>query len=177
MSDYFLGEIRNFAFGRVPQGWVACNGQSLPINQYTALFALIGTQFGGNGTTVFNVPDLRGRVPYGNAATLTTGTMGGSENVTLTLANLPPHTHGMFANATTTAQSAADIGNFLSVNTAGGSGQAPFPIYAPYTAASATPLAPSSITMAGGSAPHENRQPTLTTNFCISTVGIFPSRP
>jgi microcystin-dependent protein len=174
MSDNFVGEIRNFAFGQIPQGWVACNGQALPVSQYQVLYALLGTTFGGNGRTTFNVPDLRGRVPVGADASFEQGATGGSESVTLTLAQLPSHTHAIYANATA-GSVPADIGNFLSVNTAGAAA-AVFPAYAPYATATATPLASTSVTPACATGPHENRQPTLTTSFCIATTGLYPTR-
>jgi microcystin-dependent protein len=170
VSEPFLGEIRLFGFNFAPTGWAMCNGQILPINQNTALFSLLGTQYGGNGTSTFALPDLRSRVPLhqGQGAGLSSYVMGetiGSESVTLAAAQMPVHSHNVQASnakATTKNPSAAVPGH---------------PPDDTYDAApDGTLMDASMIAPAGGNQPHENRQPLLVVNFCIALQGIFPSR-
>jgi len=163
MSEPFLSEIRIMSFGYAPKGWAQCNGQLLPINQNQALFALLGTTYGGNGQTTFALPDLRDRVPIhtGNGHVL--GERAGEEAHTLAVAELPAHTH-VLAGTSTNADSPIPTGNLL-----GAANNA----YA--SPANLTTLHPSTISSAGGSQPHENRQPFLALNFCIALQGIFPS--
>lgn len=176
MSEPYLGEIRLFGFGRVPQGWYACNGDLLPISQNDALYALIGTTYGGDGQNTFGVPDMRGRVPVhqGQGTGLSNyiiGQRAGSESVTLTGSQMPQHTHTMIATPlTATAKTPAPNlelgalnGDTLYVTDTSGAGNP--------TAAS-----PLSVSLAGGSAPHDNLMPTLTVQYCIATSGIFPSQ-
>ncbi|KEO84733.1 phage tail protein [Tumebacillus flagellatus] len=170
MSEPFLGEIRIFSFpnGKVPRGWAACNGQALSIQQNQALFALLGTKFGGNGTTTFNLPDLRGRVPvhvdYSANGTVTLGQSAGEETHTLTVNEMPAHNHLVNAfEGTTTAVSPQ--GAVLSTYTNE---------YAP--AADLAPMNSGALGIAGGSQPHTNMQPYIVVQFCIATQGIFPSR-
>ena len=173
MAEPFLGEIRVFSFGTIPKGWLPCNGQILAISQNTALFALLGTTYGGNGVNNFALPDLRGRVGI-NAGTAPSGTTyvqgetGGSESVTLTSSTVPPHSHAFMAS-TVTATGQAPSGNVLAP-IAGGS----LAFAAPATLQA---LEVNSVTPAGGNLPHENRQPSLVLSYCIATSGIFPSRP
>lgn len=164
MAEPFLGEIRMMSFAFAPGGWAHCNGQQLPVNQNQALFSLLGTRFGGNGTTTFGLPDMRGRVPlhFGDAAPV--GTAGGSETVTLSVAQLPEHSHVVQA---TTAAAAAPVPNGALLATgpelySGGSGT--------------VQLAGDMLGMTGGGQAHQNMQPYLTINFCIALQGIFPSR-
>ncbi len=170
MSQQYLSEIRIFAFGIVPRGWLPCNGQTLAINQYQALFALLGTTYGGNGTSTFKLPNLQGNVPMhagthaGN--TYTWGQVGGESQVTLGTSNLPIHTHGYMgtsANAATNLPAGTLPGN----NTTK-------PFYS--NTAPNTAMSPSAIGAAGSSQPHSNMAPYLTLNFCIAITGIFPSR-
>jgi microcystin-dependent protein len=168
MSEPFLGELRIFGFNFAPRGWAMCNGQVLSIAQNTALFSLLGTTYGGNGQTTFALPDLRGRVPvhFGQGPGLSDidlGEQAGSEVVTLTVDQLAAHNHGIAAsNGSATASRPAN--NFLA---AGGS-------YA--TSSDGTTMNPGMVQNAGGSQPHENRQPFLGLNVCIALEGIFPSR-
>ena len=168
MSEPFMGEIRMFGFNFAPRSWAMCSGQILPIAQNTALFSLLGTTYGGNGTTTFALPDLRSRVPvhFGQGPGLSNVVLGeraGSEVVTLTIDQLATHTHGIAAsNGTATASRPAN--NFLA---AGGA-------YA--NATDGTTMNPGMVQNTGGSQPHENRQPYLGLNFCIALDGIFPSR-
>jgi len=178
MSDPFLGEIRMTGFNFAPVGWALCNGQTLSISQYSALFALLGTTYGGNGTTTFNLPDLQGRVPihWGTGAGLSTyviGENGGTENVTLLYNQMPLHNH--LVNVNNAAGNSADpTGKFLAETS---NGAKPPVLTQTYTnAATNGTMAPTAISTAGGSVPHPNLQPFLTVNFIIALVGIFPSR-
>jgi len=168
MSDFFIGQINLFSFDFAPRFWAQCNGQLLPINQNAALFSLLGTFYGGNGTTTFALPDLRGRVPIGFDGSNPVGTAAGVESVTLTSTNLPAHTHALAAS-TQVATRRPPPGRMLATDT---STNAEY--YAPPGAI--TPLSPNSLGSAGGTSAHENRQPYLAGNFCIALSGIFPSR-
>jgi len=178
MSDPFLGEIRMTGFNFAPVGWALCNGQTLSISQYSALFALLGTTFGGNGTTTFNLPNLQGRVPIhqGSGAGLSVyvmGEAGGAENVTLLSDQMPVHNH--LVNVNNVAGNSADPTGKILAETADGS--RPPVLTQSYTSNSATgTLAPTAVAAAGGNLPHANLQPFLTVNFIIALVGIFPSR-
>jgi microcystin-dependent protein len=167
MAEPFLGELRLASFNFPPKGWAFCSGALLPINQNQALFALLGTQFGGNGQTNFALPDLRGRTPIHSGAGFIVGQASGQETHTLTQAEMPQHLHFMQAttqNANTNVAHLPPPGNLLaSVNNG----------YAP--AASLVALAPAAITNVGGSQAHENRQPYLVLNWIIALQGIFPS--
>ncbi len=176
--DPFLGEIRMVGFNFAPTGWALCNGQTLSISQYSALFALLGTTYGGNGTTTFNLPDLQGRVPIhqGNGANLSPyviGQNGGTENVTLLSNQMPIHNH--LVNVNKQNGGASDPTNgILAVGNTGG--RTPT-VNLDYTNSAATgTLAPTAVSVAGGNLPHANIQPYLTVNFIIALVGIFPSR-
>lgn len=176
MSDPYIGEIRLFAFSRVPSFWVACNGQLLSIAQYSALYSLIGTTYGGDGITTFGVPDLRGRVPigYGQGPGLSSymlGEMAGTEQVTLTLPQLAVHGHPL--TSTTNPATTTLPGTTVHLATATPS---TVRAYAP-TANVATYelLAAQSVLPTGGNGPHANMMPSLVMNFCMSTEGIYPS--
>lgn len=177
--DPFIGEIRMMGFGIIPRGWMACQGQLLPINQNQALFSLLGTVYGGNGVQTFALPDLRGRailgVGQGNGLSNTVqGQVSGTESVTLQAAQMPAHTH----TVTGTLQGASGSETNSPINAYPASpedGGAAFSTGAPnanLAAASVTGTAAN----AGGSQPHENRQPLLAMNYCIALQGIFPSR-
>ena len=167
MGTPFLAEIRIFSFEFAPQGWARCDGQLLPINQNQALFALIGTMYGGNGQTNFALPNLRDRVPVDDGASHDLAERGGAQSHTLTQAEMPEHVHVL--NATSAAASTAVPGGNLLAATA-----ATDPLYA--APANLTALGPGSIANLGGSQPHSNLQPFLAVNFCIALQGIFPSR-
>jgi microcystin-dependent protein len=169
MADPFLSEIRIFSFGFAPKGWALCNGQLLSIQQNAALFALIGTFYGGNGTTNFQLPNLQGCVPLhqgtnaGNS--YTTGQQAGESNITLASNQLAPHVHNV--NASTGAD--ANVPSAAVVPGGGG-------VSAYGTAPGGATMNNQIVGFAGGSQPHPNMQPALVLNFCIALSGIFPSR-
>lgn len=164
MSEPFLSEIKLVSFNFAPRGWALCNGQLLPINQNQALFALLGTTYGGDGRTTFALPSLRGRVPIHAGSGHTLGEAAGSTVVTLSTQQMPAHSHPM--NATNSGgDTNVAAGNYLANFNNG---------YAP--PAALTTLAPAAVTSAGGSQPHNNMMPYLVLNFVIALQGIFPSR-
>lgn len=164
MAEPFLSEIRIMSFQFAPKGWALCNGQLLPINQNQALFSLLGTTFGGDGRVNFALPDLRGRTPIHVGSGHTLGERGGEQAHTLSIAELPQHTH-VAQGTSATGDSVIPTSNVLA--------DSPSQLYAPF--GSATTLAPSSVTNTGGSQAHLNMQPFLTLSFCIALQGIFPS--
>ncbi len=166
--DPFLGEIRIFAGNFAPRGWAFCAGQMLAIGQNQALFALLGTIYGGNGQTTFALPDLRGRLPVHPGTSVTQGEVGGLEQVTLVANQLPSHTHPLLASSQA-ASAGIPTGNRVADTTAGG----PL-LYAAGSAAVA--LSPAAIEPTGLSLPHENRMPYLAMSYIIAVEGIFPSR-
>jgi len=165
MAEPFLAEIRIMSFNFAPKGWAFCDGQLLPINQNQALFSLLGTTYGGDGRLNFGLPDLRGRVSLhmGNGHTL--GERGGEQAHTLSISEIPTHTH--------TLQASATPGNTpISTNNVLSSAQGQ--LFGP--AANLTSLTPGTVTNVGGSQAHLNMQPFLTLSFCIALQGIFPSQ-
>ena len=162
MAEPFLSEIRIMSFVFAPKGWALCNGQLLPINQNQALFSLLGTTFGGDGRVNFGLPDLRSRVPIHVGSGHTLGERGGEQAHTLSIAELPTHTHVL--QASTTAPAGA-------VPTA--KAMAAADIYAP--PANLVSMSPAAVGSVGGSQAHLNMQPFLTLSFCIALQGIFPS--
>lgn len=170
MADPFLSEIRMFGYPFAPKGWAQCNGQLLPINQNQALFSLLGTQYGGNGSSTFALPDLRGRAPVSFGNGTVQGEVAGAENVTLLSAQMPAHSHQAVGASDTFNTRAYDNSVFT---TAANATTGPTNLYGP--ASALVPLGPS-MTATGGSQPHNNMQPSLVVNFCIATVGVFPSR-
>ncbi|TMV93730.1 phage tail protein [Thioclava sp. BHET1] len=170
----FIGQIALFAFNRIPRGWMRCDGTLLAISQYDALFAVIGTTYGGNGSQTFALPDLRGRIPLhqGQGQGLRDyyiGEHGGAETVTLISSQAAPHRHALQAasanppvDATSTPSEAVMLAS---------SSNAPR-----YSAAPSDPaiLAMQSIGFSGGSQPHDNMMPTVVMNYCIATMGLYP---
>ena len=170
MADPFIGEIRMFAGNFAPVGWAFCDGQLQSIANNTALFALIGTYYGGDGVNTFALPDLRGRVPIaqGTGAVLTARVIGervGTETVTLTSAQMPAHTHTQIASSSPASTSA------------GPSGMPATPASAAiYGATPNTDFAAAAVAGAGGGQPHDNMAPFTALNFIIALYGIFPTR-
>jgi microcystin-dependent protein len=176
----FLGQITLFPFNFAPVGWALCQGQILPISQNTALFSLLGTQFGGNGVSNFALPDLRGRVPNGQGqgpglSPYAIGEQQGAESVALNTATTPPHSHGFRAFATNASTNSPAGASPAQPFGTGRGGQFAINIYtAPGTAIS---LSSAQVTpVAGGGQPHNNLQPFLTLSWCIALTGIYPSR-
>ena len=165
MAEPFLSEIRIMSFGFAPKGWAMCNGQLLPINQNQALFSLLGTTYGGNGQTNFALPNLQGKTPIHMGSGHTLGETGGEQAHTVSIAELPTHTH--VTNATNTAGTAIiATGNLLA-------GSATQFYVAPQNL---VPMNPATLASIGGSQAHLNMQPFLALTFCIALQGIFPSQ-
>ena len=204
MSDPFIGEIRMVGFDYAPYGWAFCNGGLMSIAQNQALFALLGTKYGGNGVSTFGLPDLRGRSPVGmgqgpGLAPIVQGEMDGLETVTLTAAQMPAHNHAVPASSSpvsvsgavavpVSTDSAVQASPANAVPAAGGSSSRPFPLYNASPSGNAT-LAPFDVTLSGsasapatltsvsgGSQPLGLRNPYLGVNFVIALQGVFPSR-
>jgi microcystin-dependent protein len=173
MADQFVGEIRIVPLNFAPTGWALCDGQTLPISQNTALFSLLGTQFGGNGTSTFALPNLQGSAPMnqGNGAGLTPrvmGETGGETAVTLLTSEIPAHTHTIGVASASTSGTPGPTVVF------GGGGRGKEPAYVP--ASAPVTMSTQAIGLTGGSQPHNNMPPYLTLNFVIALVGIFPAR-
>jgi microcystin-dependent protein len=165
VSEPFLSEIKIMSFGFAPRGWAQCNGQLLPINQNQALFSLLGTTYGGDGRTTFGLPNLQGRAPTHSGNGFMLGQVGGEQSHTLSVAEMPTHTHAAYGTASN-ADSADAAGNYL------GAAQN---VYGPTT--NPTAINPSTVgTAAGSGQPHNNLQPYLTLNFCIALQGIYPAQ-
>ena len=176
MADWYLGEVRAVGFNFAPRGWALCNGQTLSIAQNQALFSLLGVQFGGNGTTTFNLPDLRGRtqVNWGQSSTgtsYTEGEKGGSESITMTVQQLPLHIH--LISASTVAATAPDpTGNVY----AAGSDNSGTPVLTFTENSPNAVMDNSALATAGGNSPIPIVQPYLVVNYIIAINGIYPSR-
>lgn len=168
MAQPYVGEIRMFAGNFAPAGWMFCEGQLLPISENETLFQLIGTTYGGDGESTFALPDLRGRIPIHQGNGFILAETGGAEGITLTINQIPAHSHP--ALATINAASATAPNNNLVL------GLAPLATITPYGSDNPkTALSPSSVSPVGGSQPHTNFQPYLCVDFIISLFGIFPS--
>ena len=168
MGNPYIGELRIFAGNFAPRDWAFCDGRTLSISQYDTLFALLGTTYGGDGVTTFQLPDLRGRVPIHvgtdpSGITYSLGQLAGTESVTLLQSQLPQHGH--IVMRASTGGSADPTSNTY------GSGQQLFSSTAPSVGMSSNMIQPS-----GGSTPHENRMPYQCINYIIALYGIFPSR-
>src|SRR5436190_22292054 len=165
MAQPYVGEIRMFAGNFAPAGWMFCEGQLLPISENETLFQLIGTTYGGDGQSTFALPDLRGRVPIHQGNTFVLAQTGGAEQVTLTVNQIPAHTHPLLAS-TGPGSANTPVGNVT--------GESPsLSVY--IEDAPSTNLNPAAVGNTGGSQPHTNFEPYLCIDFIISLVGIFPS--
>jgi microcystin-dependent protein len=172
MADPFVAEIRPFGFAFAPRGWAACDGQIMPISQNTALFALLGTMYGGDGKSTFALPDLDGASPMASGQSAGTseryqGETGGTQTETLLQSEMPIHTH-TYNTSQQAATARQPPGQFFAV----GAGVSMYNDNAEPT----TLLDPAALTVAGASLPHNNMQPSLVLNFCIALQGIFPPR-
>ncbi len=190
MAEPFIGQISLFAGTYPPRDWLDCNGQVLPIQQYAALFSILGNTYGGNGTTNFALPDLRGRIAIhpgqgpGLTGNYVQGAAGGTENVTLTAAQMPAHSHNVGSSTgipgtSATGNATTPGGNILATYSDPNTGAQA----TPYAAANSTPATPMAAPaasqptgVAGGGQPHGNLQPYLTLRYCIATQGVFPTR-
>jgi microcystin-dependent protein len=176
MSDPYLGQISIFSFNFAPRGWATCDGQLLSIQQNSALFALLGTFYGGNGTTTFALPNLRGMVPVNmgqgpGLSQYSIGQVGGQESHTLTVTEMPTHTHT--PHYTATANQAAPGGNLWAADP---NGNITFATSGNEVMATGNNDNQNAIGSNAGGQPHENRCPFLVVTFCIALQGIFPSR-
>jgi microcystin-dependent protein len=179
MTEPFVGEIQMFGFNFNPRGWAFCNGALLPIRQNTALFALLGTTYGGDGKETFGLPNFAGRAgcQQGQGPGLTPrdrGEVFGVDTVTLTLSEIPPHNHGFVLYAQRDASKCA--GNPSAGNALSSPSDTAVTAFLPDGAPNTT-FAPGMVASQGGALPHENRQPYLAVNFCIALQGVFPSFP
>jgi microcystin-dependent protein len=170
----YVGQVIAVGFNFAPSGWVLCNGQLLSISEYEVLYTLIGTTYGGDGQSTFAVPDLRGRSPLGQGTgtglpPAVVGQTGGSESVALTSTQIAAHPHTLRAASATGTQSEPSGSTVLAT-------QSNLAVNMYHAAPGNVTLAPAAVGAAGGSQPHENRQPFNTVNYIIATVGIFPSQ-
>lgn len=168
--DAFLGTIMPVGFAFAPKGWALCNGQVLSVQQNQALFSLLGTKFGGDGINTFALPDLRGRTPRG--VTGTAGTMRGDEQIALTLAQIPSHSHGVAASTATGVAARGGTNptdKLLAVDPVAAN-----KIYG--APASPVALAATNVVAAGGNQGHDNMQPSLVVNYIIALSGLYPSQ-
>jgi len=165
-QEPFLGEIDLVAFNFAPVGWAQCDGQLLSIAQNTALFALIGTTYGGDGVQTFALPDLRGRRAISSSGTHNLGDLAGEEIVTLTIGQIPAHSHTFMANSAPGGARGPGTNLWASASQVN--------LYSTGTAL--TTLAPQAIGLSGGGSPHDNMSPYLVLNYIIALQGIFPSR-
>jgi len=177
MANPFVAEIRIFGCNFAPLGWAFCDGQLMPIFQNTALFSLLGTTYGGNGTTTFALPNLQGSFPMGfgqgpGLSSRNLGEAGGEATHTLTLAETPRHSHPVPTAASATTE--VPDGEAFAPAVTGAGFTSPANLYRPPTVPVA--MAAEAIQPAGSGFPHENRQPYLALNFCIALQGIFPPR-
>ncbi len=180
MAEPFLGQITVYGFNFAPRNWLQCKGQTLAISQYSALFSLLGTYYGGNGTSTFQVPNFQGNVPVnqGTGSGLSTYVIGeatGVQNVAITNSTMASHNHGLVAS-TTDGNVVKSSGNQLAKAFTGSKGGASYTGNYLSTTAPNQTIAPTSMGFAGGNQPHNNMQPYLALNFCICLNGVFPAR-
>lgn len=166
MAIPYVGEIRQFAGNFAPAGWMFCAGQLMPISENETLFQLIGTAYGGDGQSTFALPELQGRVPVHQGNGFILAETGGAEEVTLTVSQIPAHSHPFIASSA--AGSSSNAGNNMMATSVGN-------LYFPPPASSPGTMSASMVQPVGGSQPHSNMQPYLCLNYIISLFGIFPS--
>ncbi|RNB89478.1 phage tail protein [Brevibacillus fluminis] len=164
MSEPFLGEVKMFGFSAPPRGWMPCDGRLLPINQNQALFAILGTTYGGNGVNTFALPDLRGSVPVQQGNGISLGESAGEEAHTLTQAEMPAHTHLLYCNEGEGNDKVAS-GNTWAKNAIN-----------PYGTTVDSTMSSQALGQSGQGQAHTNMQPYVVTNYCIAVQGIFPPR-
>lgn len=172
MADPFIGEIKIVGFDYAPVGWALCDGAELAISQNVALFSIIGTTYGGDGTTKFNLPDIRGRVPVhagrgADTITYSVGQKAGAETVALTVETMPMHNHALFTSSTA-ATSKSPANSVPAMTTTN--------LYATTTGNNNTVVNPNALASAGGGKAHENRMPYLALLYIIALEGVFPMR-
>jgi len=176
LSQSYIGQIQPYGFNFAPRNWAQCNGQVMAIQQNPALFSLLGTMYGGNGTTTFALPNLQSRVPMHAGTspfgTYPQGSAGGVENVTIDITTMPSHRHTFFGSTDGGTDNQPEDNSVLA--DVANNKVAPAPYYAPDT--TPQPINPLSIAAVGGNQPHSNLQPYLAVNWCICTFGVFPSR-
>ena len=172
MGQPYVGEIRMFAGTYAPLNWSFCNGQTLQISEYTALYQLIGTTYGGDGVTTFNLPNLSSRVPLhfgsSHSGSYVLGQSAGTETVTLTPQQMPSHNHTVVGSSATSGQSSSPSGNTYGNSPSGQN------VYS--TASPSLAISPSTIASTGGSQPHPNIMPYQCISFIISLFGVFPTQ-
>jgi microcystin-dependent protein len=165
MAESYIGEIRMVGFNFAIEGWAICDGSLLPISEYSALFNLIGTTYGGDGVNTFGIPDMRGRIPIHQGNGYVQGQTGGTETVTLNKNQIPAHTHTLNASSGTGTQSSPASGVWAASS---------LEQFSP--AAGSTPMSVYALSSMGGSQPHNNLPPFLCVNFIISLFGVYPSQ-
>lgn len=168
MAQPYVGEIRMFAGNFAPAGWMFCEGQYLPISENETLFQLIGTTYGGDGESTFRLPDLRGRIPIHQGNSFILAETGGAEEITLTINQMPAHSHALLA--TTNPALTTSPGNAVTLGLSAASVITPYGLDNPSVS-----LSPTMVSPVGGNQPHTNFQPYLCVDFIISLFGIFPS--
>lgn len=181
--DFYLGMVMPWAINFLPVGWLLCDGSTLQISQYQALYSLLGTYYGGNGTTTFNLPDLRGRIIVGGGAGpgLTPhnpGEMGGAEGVSINTTNMPTHTHALMGNTNAALPSATTPASTSVLSIGKDALGKTIKVYGDVstTQPTLTPMNVQSIGTAGGGIPISVMQPYQTINYYICVEGLYPSR-
>jgi microcystin-dependent protein len=164
MSDPYIGELKLISFNFAPRGWALCNGQLMPINQYQALYSVLGTQYGGDGVTTFALPNMQGRMPIHQGQGFSVGNSGGEATHVLSGNEMPTHNHPALAQST--ANTGSPTGAEWAASTE-----------ATYASTPSGVMAAGAVSNAGGNQPHENRPPYLVLNWAVALEGIFPSRP